>query len=160
MKNYVGIRSITAKPMNRLEYNNYRGWVLPKNESGNDEGYLVESPDDVSNHPKHSGYLSWVPKKQFESVYQSNGNYSFGHALWLIQHGKRVARKNWNDKNMFLFLVPGSLFKVDREPLMSVIGEGVLVNYHGHIDMRTADGTIVPWLCSQTDMLSNDWVVV
>lgn len=27
----------------------------------------------------------------------------------------------------------------------------------GDIDMRTADGQIVPWLASQTDLLANDW---
>ena len=58
------------------------------------------------------------------------------------------------------FLVPGSVFKVNREPLMSILGEGTEVNYHGHVDMRTANGQIVPWLCSQTDMLAEDWMVV
>ena len=30
-----------------------------------------------------------------------------------------------------------------------------------HIDMRTADGTmVIGWLASQTDMLAEDWVVV
>ena len=28
------------------------------------------------------------------------------------------------------------------------------------IAMKTADDKIVPWLCSQTDMLANDWQVV
>jgi hypothetical protein len=61
---------------------------------------------------------------------------------------------------MFIFLFQGSTFTVNREPLISILGEGTEVNYHGHVDMRTADGTIVPWLCSQTDMLANDWGVV
>jgi len=26
--------------------------------------------------------------------------------------------------------------------------------------MRTADNKIVPWLCSQTDALAEDWVIV
>jgi hypothetical protein len=29
-----------------------------------------------------------------------------------------------------------------------------------YIYMRTADGQNVPWLASQTDMLSEDWVIV
>ena len=49
---------------------------------------------------------------------------------------------------------------MNREPLMSILGEGTEVNYHGHVDMRTANGQIVPWLCSQTDMLAEDWMVV
>ena len=29
-----------------------------------------------------------------------------------------------------------------------------------HIDMKTADDKIVPWLASQTDVLATDWVLV
>ena len=83
---------------------------------------------------------------------------TFSQALELIKDGKRVSRSGWNGKNMFLFLVPGSTFKVNREPLLTILGEGTDVDYHAHIDMRTADGTIIPWLASQTDLLSDDWV--
>jgi len=82
----------------------------------------------------------------------------FSDALKLIKAGKRVQRNGWNGKNMFIFLVPGSVFKVNRDPLLSILGEGTEVTYHGHVDMRTANGQIVPWLCSQTDMLAEDWV--
>ena len=42
MLKYKCHKVVKATPMNRLEYNNYRGWVLPENENGSDEGYLVE----------------------------------------------------------------------------------------------------------------------
>lgn len=84
----------------------------------------------------------------------------FSEALLNIKAGKRLARAGWNGKGMFIFLVNGSTFAVNREPLLSILGEGTIVNYHGHIDMRTADGMIVPWLCSQTDMLATDWGIV
>lgn len=84
-------------------------------------------------------------------------NNSFGEALVLLKEGKKVARSGWNGKGMFLFLVPGSTFKVNRAPLLGIYPEGTEINYHAHIDMRTADGKIVPWLCSQTDMLAEDW---
>jgi hypothetical protein len=86
-------------------------------------------------------------------------NLSFETILQHIKAGGRAARSGWNGKGMFIFLVPGSTFTVNREPLLSILGEGTQVNYHGHIDMKTADGMIVPWLCSQTDMLANDWGV-
>lgn len=85
---------------------------------------------------------------------------SFSEALIAIKEGKRVRRAGWNGKNMFIFLVPGSQFKVNREPLLSILGEGTVVDYHGHIDMRTAQGYIVPWLASQADLLDDDWEVV
>lgn len=84
----------------------------------------------------------------------------FSEALRCVKRGQRVAREGWNGKGMFIFLVPGSIFKVNREPLLSILGEGTEVSYHGHVDMRTANGQIVPWLCSQTDMLAEDWHVV
>lgn len=68
---------------------------------------------------------------------------NFGDVIAGLKRGRRYRREGWNGKNMFIFLVPGSTFKVNREPL--------------HIDMRTAQGYVVPWLASQADMLSEDW---
>lgn len=87
-------------------------------------------------------------------------NMTFGDAIASMKAGKRVAREGWNGKGMFLFLVNGSTFTVNREPLLSIMGEGSQVQYHAHIDMKTAQGYIVPWLASQADMLSEDWVEV
>lgn len=84
----------------------------------------------------------------------------FGIALKHLKEGGKVARSGWNGKNMFIFLVPGSTFQVNRPPLLGIYPEGTEINYHAHVDMRTADGQIVPWLCSQTDMLADDWEVV
>jgi hypothetical protein len=81
----------------------------------------------------------------------------FSKALDAVKAGERIARSGWNGKGMFLFLVPGSTFSVNRPPLLGIYPEGTVINYHPHIDMRTADGTIVPWLASQTDLLANDW---
>lgn len=86
-----------------------------------------------------------------------NENLNFGDALALLKKGKKVSREGWNDKGMFLFLVPGSTFKVNRAPLLGIYPEGTEINYCPHIDMRTADGKIVPWLASQTDVLADDW---
>lgn len=86
--------------------------------------------------------------------------FSFEIALAMIKEGNRLARKGWNGKGMFLFLVKGSTFKVNREPLISIYPEGTEINYLSHIDMRTATGEIVPWAASQTDLLANDYVVV
>lgn len=84
----------------------------------------------------------------------------FASALKWLKHGRRASRRGWNGEGMFLFLVPGSTFKVNRPPLLGIYPEGAEINYHSHIDMRTADGQIVPWLCSQTDMLAEDWYEV
>ena len=82
---------------------------------------------------------------------------NFGDALKALKSGHSVARAGWNGKDMFLFLVPGSTFKVNRPPLLGIYPEGTEINYCPHIDMKTADGMVVPWLASQTDMLAEDW---
>lgn len=84
----------------------------------------------------------------------------FGAALVRLKAGDRVARLGWNGKGMFLFLVPGSTFKVNRPPLLGIYPEGTEVEYHAHIDMKTAAGYVVPWLASQADMLAEDWAVL
>ncbi len=85
---------------------------------------------------------------------------NFSEALASIKAGHKVARSGWNGKDMFIFLVQGSTFIVNRPPLLGIYPEGTEVNYHAHIDMKTADGMVVPWLCSQTDMLADDWGAV
>lgn len=82
---------------------------------------------------------------------------TFSTALDAIKNGNRVARAGWNGKGMFIFLVPGSVFLVNRPPLLGIFPEGTEVRYHAHVDMKTADGQIVPWLCSQTDLMAEDW---
>ena len=48
MKKYVGTKVIEAKPMNRGDYNNYRGWQIPADENPEDTGYLVKYSDDYA----------------------------------------------------------------------------------------------------------------
>ena len=158
---YIGTKMINAEPMTRAAYNVFRGWELPADENGDDEGYLVEYLDGGKpNTTTHAGYVSWSPKEQFDNAYRKTSGMSFGLAVEAVKKGKKIARAGWNGKGMFLFLVPGSTFKVNRAPLLGIYPEGTEINYHSHIDMKTADGTIVPWLASQTDVLADDWIVV
>lgn len=85
---------------------------------------------------------------------------TFSEALDLLKQGAKVARAGWNGKGMFVFLVPGSEFEVNRAPLLGIYPAGARVKYHAHVDMKTADGQVVPWLCSQTDLLAEDWMAV
>lgn len=90
------------------------------------------------------------------------GSYSsnFGGALSALNNGRKVSRTGWNGQGMFLFLVQGSTFSVNRAPLLGIYPEGTEINYRSHIDMKTVDGSIVPWVASQTDLLADDWQVI
>lgn len=84
----------------------------------------------------------------------------FSRALELVKNGARVTRDGWNGRDMWLVLVPASDIIVSAgRPLGEAAPEliGKKVRYQAHIDMRTAQGTIVPWLASQSDLLAEDW---
>lgn len=188
MKPYIGLKSILAKPMTRAVYNQYRGWELPADENGDDEGFLVEYTDGGDgNHPDHTGYISWSPRAVFEKAYAASGSMNFSHALAALKEGKHVSRSGWNGKGMFIFLNKGSYpngATVEFPEGMSGDDlEGQNINDIGSIDgvscglfdrgddgtavrlpnvnIRVASGaTVTGWLASQTDMLAEDWGVV
>ena len=163
MKNYIGTKELKATPMTRAEYNTYRGWELPANEKREDEGYLVEyAKGSGTNHEKHEGYISWSPKDVFEEAYRENGNFNFGDVLLLLKKGKKVARKGWNGKDMFLYYVKANSYPVSGNPGSAVKGyfEGDLVPYGAYIALKTAQGNVCPWGGIGTDVLAEDWVVL
>jgi hypothetical protein len=84
----------------------------------------------------------------------------FSEALRSLRAGERVQRKGWNGKGMFIFLVPGSTFTVNRSPLLGIYRAGTTIDYLPHVDMKTADGNVVPWVCSQADLMAEDWRIV
>lgn len=142
MTRYIGTKIIQAEP----QVKNYG-----PTETHGQEGYKVVYSD---------GYTSWSPKEAFEEAYRPCDAMTFGLAIEALKAGKRVARAGWNGKGMFLFLVSGSTFKVNRPPLLGIYPEGTEINYCPHIDMKTADNKVVPWLASQTDVLAEDWQIV
>lgn len=85
---------------------------------------------------------------------------NFSEALDLIKRGKKLTRTNWNGKNMFVYLVAGSKFVVNRAPLNAIYPEGTEITYRPHIDLKAADGTCGVWSISNNDALAEDWEIV
>lgn len=81
----------------------------------------------------------------------------FSDALREIKSGRRMTRRGWNAPGQFVFHVPGSTFRVNRPPLLGIYESGTEVNYHDHVDLRTAQGQIVPWTPTQGDLFASDW---
>jgi hypothetical protein len=71
----------------------------------------------------------------------------------------RVRRAGWNGQGIFLFLVPGSEFKVNRPPLNAIYPEGTEITYRAHIDIKHVDGSIGTWAPSIGDTLAIDWEI-
>lgn len=82
--------------------------------------------------------------------------FSFGDAITYLKKGRKVARKGWNGKGMFLFVADEIHFftktelkKKNDEPYDMLPS----------IAIKTANNKcIVGWVPSQTDMLAEDWV--
>lgn len=83
----------------------------------------------------------------------------FGDAIRALKAGKTVTREGWNGKGMFLYLVPANAYPPTTEAARKEFG-GHLVPYRAYIAMKTAQGDVVPWLASQSDVLEDDWVLV
>jgi len=67
-----------------------------------------------------------------------------GWAVKQLWNKDKVCRSGWNGKNMYLELqIP------DANSKMSL----------PYVYMKTADNNLVPWLCSQTDLLATDWMI-
>jgi len=54
------VKLVDAKPMTRGEYNILRGWELPADEDGTDEGFLKDNGH---------GHIQWDPSDTFDKQY-------------------------------------------------------------------------------------------
>jgi hypothetical protein len=71
--------------------------------------------------------------------------FGIGKAVKEMEDGNRVAREGWNGPHQYLEMqVPDELSKMTLP----------------YIYICTVQGDLVPWLCSQTDLLAIDWHVV
>ena len=80
---------------------------------------------------------------------------NFGQAIKALRQGKRVCRKGWNGKGMWLWCVSHWAGTIETSPDPFVYLETL-----PFIVMKTANNELVPWLASQTDMLAEDWQIV
>jgi hypothetical protein len=167
MKRYIGTKLIAAVAMTRAAYNDFRGWTLPANENGADDGYLVEYLDGGKpNVSSHAGYVSWSPKEQFEAAYRPCHEMTFGLALEAMKRGDSVARTGWNGKGMWLALGaahPGLEAAKFWNPhaRQHAVDAGGQCAVQAYIIMKTAQGDIqMGWAPTQSDVLAEDWAIV
>ena len=85
-------------------------------------------------------------------------NLNFGDAMTHLKTGYCVARENWNGKGMWLALIKGTAVQQAIGDCYGNNGETFPVL--DAVYMKTVDEKLVPWLCSQTDMLAEDWTIL
>lgn len=179
MKKYLGVKQVSAEPMSKL--NAYLQGLLRvnyvdeddfSNNSENDPGYKVVYED---------GYESWSPKDVFDKAYREVEGMTFGIALEALRKGQNVCREGWNGKGMYLTRYsshpvnghlqsshPDDKLGLDLEGKKQVT-QGKSGQMLGFIVMKTAGDSrywgegysdYAPWIPSQSDMSSEDWMVV
>jgi hypothetical protein len=88
-------------------------------------------------------------------------NRSFFVALDWLKEGKRVRRKAWYGKDVYLWRVPEAIAPkkwVREQGLLEAIGENESIECLSFIRMKTSDGKILSgWSASETDKFSEDW---
>ena len=143
MQKYIGTKIIEAEPC--------KAWKDTKLHKAGEDGYKVRYPD---------GYESWSPKDVFNEAYRPTDCMNFGLAIEAAKKGAKITRRGWNGKGMFLYYVPEGRYPARTDAAKSIATEDGKVDYGAYIAMKTAQGNVVPWLASQTDILADDWEVV
>jgi hypothetical protein len=78
---------------------------------------------------------------------------NFGRALDYVKNGDKIAREGWNGKGMWVRLfAPGG----GGHELCSLSQPFLVIEYpQGH--PAYPNGSCIPWLASQSDILAEDW---
>lgn len=83
------------------------------------------------------------------------GTFCFSTALAYLKAGQRVTHEHWPEQT-FIYLVAGSTFEVNREPLLSLVPAGTVITYNPHIDLF-CQGTASAMTFTTGDLLSEEW---
>jgi len=108
---------------------------------------------------------------------------NFGDAIKALHEGKRVARKGWNGKGLFIFMQIPSVINMDIVPKMQSLPQAIkdefikrhtsgvyptnvdpiemnTIKYKNQLVIVYPDNTIYGWVASPSDILENDWCIL
>jgi hypothetical protein len=82
---------------------------------------------------------------------------NFGNAIAELKAGQKLGRQGWNGKGMYIYYVPQNSYPPVTDIAKAEFGD--TVPYRPYIAMKTAQGDVVPWVASQSDILAEDWEI-
>lgn len=88
---------------------------------------------------------------------------NFSEALIEVKAGKKISRSGWNGKGLFVVLQKGYPEGIVANPnTREALGlpEQSIIKVRPYLMMVDAQGMLVPWLASQTDLLEDDWGIL
>ena len=155
MKRYIGTKIIEASPAIRKGGKVYdANELIPRSMEPVEEGYKVRYSD---------GYESFSPKDVFEEAYRPIDGMNFGLAIEAAKQGKKITRRGWNGKGMWVICRSGypDGIPCNKKTADAVgIPEGTLFKVRPYLQMKCVDDTFQMWLASQSDILAEDWEIV
>lgn len=87
---------------------------------------------------------------------------NFSDALVLCKTGRKITREGWNGPGQFVVHQQGYTegIGINANTAAAVdLPEGTVCKFAPYLMMRNAQGTFVPWLASQGDLLADDWLI-
>lgn len=88
---------------------------------------------------------------------------NFGQAIEALKEGKKMARKGWNGKGMFVVYQKGYPNGIPCNKQTAEawgLNEGDLFKVRPYLQLRTAQGDHAMWTPSTSDALAEDWEIV
>lgn len=87
-------------------------------------------------------------------------NKNFGEAIEALKSGKKVQRKGWNGKGMFIYYVPENKYPYVTEIGKSISDKYGNVYYNAYLAIKNVDNTVSTWVASINDILAEDWTIL
>lgn len=87
---------------------------------------------------------------------------NFGEAIKAAKEGKKITRRGWNGKGMYVIYRTGYPEGIPcNKNTAKALGveEGTKIVIRPYLQMYCADGTYQMWLASQSDILAEDWEI-
>tara|TARA_R100000306_G_scaffold28707_2_gene31809 strand:- start:487 stop:846 length:360 start_codon:yes stop_codon:yes gene_type:complete len=80
------------------------------------------------------------------TIAKNTNVFSFATVYEYIKEGKKVSRRGWNNRHIWIILYNH--------------GNNHYRGFKDFIVMMTTEGKYVPWTPSQTDLLTEDWILI
>jgi len=93
---------------------------------------------------------------------------TYGDAIEALKKGKRISRRGWNGKGMFVFKQIPAEIGLDIIPKMqsvpqdvkdSMIQNNQTLKYTNQMAIVNAEGRVDSWVASSSDTFAEDWII-
>jgi len=83
----------------------------------------------------------------------------FSRALEIMKDGQKLTRKSWKSKDIWVTVI--SNWSIPTVHSMELFPNGdKAIEFSVFLAIKTANGRLSPWTPFQTDLLSEDWMLV